>query len=73
MKTVGEVWVHEPPAHQILINMLVEFILKCQADSLSECICISTLQQRDSNLSTPKSECNILEETMLELALWVKS
>lgn len=34
MKTVGEVWLHEPPTHQILINMLVEISPKCPGDSL---------------------------------------
>ena len=75
MKTVREVWLHEPPAHKHLLTCLLDLVLSIRVTpyckSPSECICISTLWQRDCNTPVYKNESNILEETMLELALWV--
>lgn len=34
MKMLGEVWLHELPAHQVPINMLAGFSLKYQSNSI---------------------------------------
>ena len=34
MKTLGEVWLRKPPAHQIPINILIGFSLKYQGNSI---------------------------------------